>query len=230
MRARGRVWSGPCAPRWLVGSISPLRPLSLCTDLTLTWGLWGFAAPLWGLTEGVNVLNLKTDQCKDTKRRMMCLVEIFPVNIHDKIWSSKVILGRVNISKVWENNGMACSRLQRILRLWKMSCHIILLHNRLKALCFCAGSMNSEIMYRIIFSSTTVHEVHENTRMCVCVPLCLMAHYQNTAVHVFLFSSFQGNYKMVPVSTAQRSDSPVKSKPIKCAGLTQCLQFLKITA
>lgn len=33
---------------------------------------------------------------------------------------------------------------------------------------------------------------------------------------VFFFSSFQGNYKMVPVSTAQRSDSPVRSKPLKC--------------
>lgn len=203
-------------------------PLSLHRPHT-NLGPLGFCSPSVGPHWGCECIELK-DRCKDTKRRMMCLVEIFPVNIHDKIWSSKVILGRVSISKVWENNGMACSRLQRILRLWKMSCHIILLHNRLKALCFCAGSMNSEIMYRIIFSSTTVHEVHENTRMCVCVPLCLMAHYQNTAVHVFLFSSFQGNYKMVPVSTAQRSDSPVKSKPIKCAGLTQCLQFLKITA
>lgn len=45
---------------------------SLCADLTLTWGLWGFFCPSLGLTEGVNELNFKTDLCKDTKGKMMC--------------------------------------------------------------------------------------------------------------------------------------------------------------
>lgn len=45
-------------------------------------------------------------------------------------------------------------------------------------------------------------QLPENTPTSVCVHHCLMAYYQDTAAHVFFLSSFQGNYKMVPVSTA----------------------------